>query len=62
MDYTYSRNGAVVREVHRDYRRSKYWNPLKRYASRMLQTVIFLVCAAAVANLGITIATAFFIN
>ena len=64
MDYTetYSRHRAVVREVHADYRQSKYWNPLKRYASRMVQTAIFLTVVASVALAGAQISGAFFIN
>jgi hypothetical protein len=54
MDYTYSRHGAVVREVHADYRRSHVWYPLKQHLKFAYEALMFFsliagyVCLVAV--------------
>jgi hypothetical protein len=53
---------AVIAAVHSDRRRSKYWNPLKRYGGRMFKVAMFLTIVASVAISGATIASAFLIN
>lgn len=58
----YSHGGTLVVELHRDYRRRTYWQPLKRYLRRMSLTAIFLAVMASVAIAGVTVASAFFVN
>jgi hypothetical protein len=53
---------ALVAEMHRSYRQERYWNPLKRYASRMVKVAMFLTMVACVATTAYLVACAFFIN
>jgi hypothetical protein len=54
MDFekTYSRNGAVVREIHRTKllnRVKNVWYPFKRFAGRMVKVAEVLTMVACVA-------------